>query len=140
MKLPAEIEIGGQVYRLGQMDAMLQFHVARKLAPVVASLGTSVFELKAASEPLEQDQWILKALGPVMNVVASMDKDAVDFIMTSSLGVVSRRAEDGRFTAIQVANKLMFLDINMPTMFRLVVEVLKENLGSFFGEALGGLT
>ena len=33
-----EIELGGNAYRIGKMNAFGQFHVSRKLAPVVPAL------------------------------------------------------------------------------------------------------
>ena len=139
MNAAPELDLAGFTYRIGKLPAKTQFHLARKLAPVVSTLGTAVSQLGGSGAEQSQEQWIVTALGPVTEVVAGMSETDVNFIIDTSLSVVSRRQDDGRYAPIQRNGNLMFIDIEMPTMFRLVVETIKENLGSFFAEVVGGL-
>ena len=137
---PTTIELAGSVYSIGRMDALTQFHVARRLAPVVATLGKSIAELTTAEGQQSQEAWITEVFGPVMDIVAKMGDDESNYIIHTCLNVVSRKQEGGKFAPVQRNKQMMFNDIEMPVMFRLVVEVIKENLGGFFVEAVGGLT
>lgn len=136
-----ELDIEGNTYRIGKLDALTQLHVARKLAPVLATLGASVTALTTSAQDLPQEQWLLQAFRPVMDLASMMPEDDANYVIHTCLSVVSRRpaGDDGKFAPIQRNKALMFADIEMPTMFRLVVETVKENLGPFFGGVLGGL-
>jgi hypothetical protein len=123
-----EIEIGGQQYRIGKMDAMRQFHVARRLAPVLASLGISATELDGID--------LFSVLGPVSEVLAKMPNEDVEYVIGSCLSVVHRR-EGEKWAQVQSPlpqARLMYADIDMPVMVRLAVEVVKDNLGGFFAD------
>jgi len=133
-----EIEVNGNTYRIGKLSALNQFHLARKLSPAIASLGGAVSSLSSSEAPLAQDQWLLAALEPVSRVVAAMPEADVNYVISLSLSVVQRQ-DDSRWAQVQKNGQMMYADIEMSTMFRLVVEVTKENLGSFFKEVSGGL-
>lgn len=133
-----EIELGPFKYRIGTMDTMVQFHVARRVAPAVAAAGTSISEMAQRDGAPTSDDLLFGMLGPVSKVIAEMSDTEVNYVLNACLAVVSREQMDGRYAVVQRAGKLMFSDIDMPMMVRLAVEVLKENLGSFFPTLLGG--
>lgn len=137
MNTAPEIDIAGITYRINKIDALAQFHLARKLGPVIATLGQSVNQL-AGGPKQSQEAWLASALGPVSGVIANMSHEDADFILHTCLSAVGRRQDDGRFAPIQKGKQLMFADIEMPTMLRLATEMIKENLGGFFTEAIGG--
>ena len=136
---PTTIDLAASNYSIGRMDALTQFHVARRLAPVIAVLGESVAKLADSPETKSQEAWVASVFGPVMDIVAKMGDEESNYIIHACLAVVGRQQEGGKYAPIQRNKLLMFNDIEMPVMFRLVVEVIKENLGGFFVEAAGGL-
>lgn len=133
-----DVEIGPFKYRIGAMDTMVQFHVARRIAPAVATAGVSISEVAQSGADMTADNLLLGLMGPVSKVIAEMADTEVNYVLNACLAVVSREQTDGRFALVQRGGKLMFSDIDMPTMVRLTVEVLKENLGGFFPMLLGG--
>ena len=119
-----EIEINGQLYRVGKMPALTQFHVSRRLAPVLAAMGFSAEKFAGAS--------IEDALGPIAQVVAKMPEDDVNYIIFAALDVVQRKQGE-RYSPVRAGNgRMLFEDIDMPTMLRLTVEAVKVSLGGFF--------
>lgn len=131
-----QIEVNGQLYSIGQLDARAQFHVSRRIAPILASMGISLATLKAGAN-LNLDT-LATSLGPVSEVMASMSDESVDYIISTCFTVVSRKQPEvgGKAQWAPAANgaRMMFADINMPAMLRIVVAVLQENLMDFLKE------
>lgn len=127
--------IAGQNYRIGKLNALTQFHVVRRLGPVLATMGVSMGMLKQGLN-LTQESF-LELLGPITGVLAQMSNEDTDYIIFTCLSAVSRQQGDTGFAPVATANRLMFEDIDLPAMLRLVVEVLKASLGNFLMELPG---
>lgn len=122
------IELNGQKYEIGRMPPLTQFHLSRRLAPIIASMGISIHTLQTAAKADITD--FVPVLGPVTDMLAKMPDDEANYIIFTCLGVV-RRQQGEKFAPITTGTNMMFEDIDMVMMIRLVVEVVKGNLGSF---------
>lgn len=126
-----EIEIGDQKYAIRKMDAISQFHIARKLAPIIAAMGDTL--------QVEDDG--LKAFVPLAEAIAGLPEDDVNAVIDRCLSVVSRSNGAGWSPVWNgAAKRPMFDDIDMVAMLQLVVAVIKDALGNFTGGPLSGLT
>ncbi len=124
----SEKEVGGVNYRIGKLDAFKQFHIARRLAPVLTSWAEVTKTQKAPEPGSEMD-----ALKPIIDAVSKLSDADTDFVIHTCLAVVMRR--DGeRWANVRSSNgMLMYQDITMADMLILVYSVVEENLASFFG-------
>jgi hypothetical protein len=129
-----EITINGHNYRVGKLDALKQFHITRRLAPALASVGLGIAQLQQAGAKVmgEGIEAFLPVLGPVSEIVASMSDEDANYILFTCLGVVTREQDGGRFAKVSADRQLMFEDIDMVLMLRLTVEVVRFNLQGFF--------
>jgi hypothetical protein len=100
----------------------------RRLAPLLAQMGVSLQTIQSGISADLTD--FLPALGPITNALAKISDDDANYIIFTCLEVVSRQSGE-KWSRITSGMNLMYDDIDMPTMLRLVVEVLKVNLGSF---------
>lgn len=112
----AEIEFKGATYRLGQLNAMAQFHVARRLAPVLATLVDA------------KDESFITLM---VQAVGNLSDEDSEFIIGKCLADC-RKVVDGTATKVYVNGQMMFEDIGMAGMIRLTIETLRENLADFF--------
>lgn len=145
-----EYEVFGSKYKIGRMNAMQQFHVARRLHGVCASLGeafnvvqrmggaaalaTAVLEKKPTSD-------VLLVIAPVLKSLGDMKDSDVEYVFENCLGVVERQQVGGAWAPVWArGGGLMFQDIEMPHMLVLTWHVLRSNLANFFFELLSGLT
>lgn len=126
------ITIDGSRYQVGKLNALQQFHLARRLAPVLATMGVSMAQLKAGSNLDLSD--FTEMLGPVAEVLAKMSDADANYIIHTSLSVVSREQGSDRWAPVCVSGNMMFVDIEMPAMLRMVVETLQVNLLNFLAE------
>lgn len=128
-----QIEVKGNTYAIAKVDANTQFHLARRIAPILATMGISLDSLKAGAT-LDEDK-LMTSLGPVTVIISSMPDDTVDYVTEHCMAAVKRRQVfDGKETWAPAARgtQMLFDDMDMPTMLRLVYEVLRVNLLGFF--------
>lgn len=137
--MTTEISIGEDKYQVNSLNAMDQFHVFRRVAPLMRGLGEGFASLPpeamdgSLAELSERDT--LRIFGPLMDVLAGMDDANINYIIHKCLAKVQVQVQDGRWTAampspghFQYENKM-----NMSVLFRLVIAVLQESgvLGFF---------
>ncbi len=118
-----DFQIGEHTYRAGRLDARTQFHVVRRLAPVVSALGIVLPLLNAAS-PIAVMEPLLKAIGEMK------DEDA-DYVLSKCLAVVQRVTPEGIFAVRGGHGRLNYDDISMPEMVTIAWHVIEGNLKSF---------
>lgn len=127
-------DINGQTYRLGKLGALPQFHISRRLSPLLAVAGTSLAGLKLSLDTDVSE--FASILEPVTEIIAKMPEEDVNYILFTCLNVVARKQGE-QWAPITRTGQLMFEDIDMPTMLQIVFGVLKNNLGNFM-KGLGG--
>lgn len=119
------VEVGGQKYRIGRIDARKQFHVARRLAPLLAGM-TGVPDRSAGFAAF---------LGPLTDALSGMTDSDVDYVLDACLGVCQRIQPNGHPAAVMTRSGMMFDDIDMGQMIQLAVQVIQQNIGGFFDGA-----
>lgn len=118
-----EFEIAGNTYRSGKMDTFKQFHVSRRLVPILGGVAGAVSG-EAGFDDLVQ---------PLMVGIASMTDADCDFILESCLRVVQRQQGTAWAPIYAGANQaLMFDDIDMSVMLQIAGKVIQDNLSGFF--------
>jgi len=140
-----EITLNGVRYSSVRLDAFKQFHIARRLAPVVLSLGMGASlmmkfkEANASAMPKSKDaeaQDDLAAMAvagkPIADVLAAMSDTDSEYVLKLCLGAVSReQAGTGFAPILNSAGSLLFSDLDLVTMLQLAHAVVMENLGNF---------
>ena len=116
------------------MDARTQFHVTRRIAPLLATLGQAadIFGQLASMGP----QGMLAIMSPLAERLAGMPEQDLDYVINKALAVTSR-VEGERMAPVMVGEAIMFADITGEQLMSLTVHCLQENLGNFFDLALG---
>lgn len=136
------MEINGIDYSIGRLNAVDQFHVSRKIAPIVPKLMPIITEvakgdLTKVLESINQDedgnlsdlgdlQPLADALSPLMDAIAQMPEDDVNYIIYKCLSVAKRGS-----AAVCRNNTIMFDDIDMTQVLPLVIATIRINLGNF---------
>ncbi len=122
----AELEVLGAIYRVGKMNALIQLHVGRRLLPALIAVG-----IRAEDLGKKEGVGFVDFMEPAVKIMGSMSDEDVNYVLFKSLAVVTRQQGE-RWAPIVNGERLMFEDIDMPSMVRLTVAVLQENLGGFF--------
>lgn len=132
----AVVEIGGRRYSIGKIPPMTQFHIARRLAPMVAGGAALIDVIDAVTRddvPLNEAAEVLKNLQPVAEALAKMPDADAEYVVNHCLLVVSRQEEPaGNWAPVQPQlGMMMMADMTMPDMLRLAFEVIKDQIAPF---------
>lgn len=133
------MEINGIEYSIGRLNAVDQFHVSRKISPLVPKLMPLIAEvakgdLDKAIEAIDSGgkgdlkdlQPLADALSPFMEAFALMPEDDVNYIIYKCLSVAKR---DGAVVCRN--NTIMFDDLEMAQILPIVIATIRINLGNF---------
>lgn len=145
----AELEINGNTYRINTMPAMPQFHVMRKLGPVLPGIVPMLAQAAAAIPHKGEGQGegsamatvdgvaaIAIAAQPLLDGLASMADADAEYVINHCLSAVMRRDAGGKsWSAVHRDGVTMFDDIDLMASMHLVWAVLRENYTGFFRAA-----
>ncbi|MGB5119805.1 MAG: hypothetical protein WBO13_02280 [Vibrio fluvialis] len=133
------IPIGGHDYAIGRLNALDQLHVSRKIAPIVPNIMPILTEvakgdLEKVIESIEADENaeldglepLAKALEPLMEAIAKIPEEDVNYVIYKCLSVVKRNG-----AVVCRGESIMFDDLDMNHLLPLTVAVIRTNLGNF---------
>jgi len=123
----AEVFIDGNNYRTGKLNAMTQFHVVRRLLPVVSAFGDIPNDPKTGKP--DETQF----LPAMIKAVSHLSDDDCEFVIAKCLQVCLRQ-QGQNWSPVwnMTVNRLQFEDIDMTGMLNLTAATLGENLAGFF--------
>ncbi len=118
-----EFDLMGITYRCGKIDARKQFHIVRRLAPVLSELAPAVGKPSAGAD----------VLTPLANALAKLSDADSDYVVFGLLDCVRRKQPDGLgWAQVNTGITLMFEDITLPVMLQLAAKAFMYNLSGFF--------
>lgn len=130
-----QMTINGHNYDIGKLNAKQQFHVVRRLSPLLSKatdILQSAQKLSATATPTDEES--LQVLGSAGEALAALPEQDVDYIIGACLSLARRQSQGGTgwCPLTTAGGDLMFNDMPMPEMMQLVFAVLRESLGGFF--------
>lgn len=125
-----------------KLSAMKQFFIFKRLLPVVGTIAVASGILpkvmsgdteSAKTEIMGRVDELSSSIGPICQGIASMKDEDSEFVIFTCLDTVQRRT-GGAWSRITVqgSNRLMFEDMDLPTILQLVGKVIMENMAGFF--------
>lgn len=134
-----EVQIGNYTYTVGKLDARKQFHIVRRLTPVISGLagaaqGADIAAIRSGQVKLDQ-------IAPLAEAISRMSDEDADYVLFGLLGVVKRKMPQGTgWAPVSAGPQMMFDDIDMSEMLHLAWEAVSFNLGGFFAALPSDLT
>jgi hypothetical protein len=111
-------------YAISPLNAKQQWHVTRRLAPVIAAYF-------ATCQAIDGDLNLFLAAAPLAEMLAKMSDSDSDYVTDTCLSVCKRKQDSG-YAKVMVNGNLMFSDMNMDAMLGLTLEVIKTDVLPFF--------
>jgi len=121
-----EFNHGGHAYRAGKLPAMKQFHIVRRLAPLLPGVAASGIKPDASAEDMAA------ILTPLATGLATMSDADAEYVLMTCMEAVERKQSAGGWARVVVGDRLMFEDIDMAGMLHIAWQVLQHNLSGFF--------
>ena len=120
-------------FRVAKLDVFQQLKVSRKLLPLLAGMLSDINTVKSAAAEGDYFQVLEKALPAIAQSLADMSEEDTNAILHPCLAVVSRQQAKG-WVPIFSQGVLMFDDLDLITLLRLVLRVVEDSLGGFLPE------
>lgn len=119
-----EFELEGRTYRANKIDARSQFHIVRRLAPVLGEIAPAIQGGKKEG---------LDALPALASAIAKLSDADADYCIFGLLKAIVRKQDQGLgWTPVSTENLLMYDDISMPIMLQLAFKAFSHNMSGFF--------
>jgi hypothetical protein len=125
-----EFQVHGKHFKLSKLDPFKQFHILRRLAPILADLAPLAKDL---AKQTEDDQ--MKAVGPIMNGLAKLSDEDSNRVFLGLLSSVEVKQEHGNWAFVAMGDQLMFQDLELPTLMHLCGRAFGYNLKGFLAKS-----
>lgn len=131
-----EFETGGASYRADKLNVFQQFHVARKIAPLLPPLIPLYLKVQSIAEKgsglTKNLDALADVLQPFTDSLATLGDADAEYVLSTCLSVVRRRQGDHWAPIWSTSAKaLMFDDLDLGSVLPIVVRVIRASLGPF---------
>lgn len=130
-------EIGGKKFKLRKIDAIKQFHIARRIAPLLSEILPVMGQISKVSKDAELSEeqrfdQFAKIAEPVFNGFSKLSDDDADRLLYSLLYAAEIQQEQGNWAKISNGSQLMFQDLDLPVLLQVAGRAFAYNLSGFF--------
>jgi hypothetical protein len=127
-----EIELNGYTYRIGKLNAMDQFHVSRRIAPIIPTLIPVFLKLAQGGGLTGNLSALGDALQPFAEGISTMSDEASEFVLSTCLSVVHRQTGQTWAPVWSRQHKAsMFEDMDLSVLLNLAIRVIKDSMEPF---------
>ena len=109
--------VNGVNYKAAKLPAIKQFHLIRRLAPVMAHITNPD-----------------NALAGIANAIGELKDEDANYVLFGLLGVVEREQPPHGWAKITVGESLMFQDIGLVEMMQIATKSFQGNFSDFLGK------
>jgi hypothetical protein len=130
-------KIGAREFKLLKIDTFKQWHIARRLGPIigdiipVAQRLKPVFEQQGISET-EKFEAVAKLFQPIMNGLSKLSDADSDFILLGLCSSVEMKNSGVWSRVVHEKAGLMFQDLELPELLQIAGRAFQFNLAGFF--------
>ncbi len=132
-----EFEIGGRKFKLCKISAFKQFHIVRRIGPLLSDLlpalkdASNIKNLDALPEGGKLEHFA-KIAGPIMTGLSKLSDADADLVLFGLLASVEVQQAQGNWAMVASGSLLMIQDIELPVMLQLAGRAFAYNLSGFF--------
>lgn len=126
---PGEFIVGQNLYRCGRMPARLQYHLHRKIFPIVVKL-----DQLAATAVKDKPPTMLDVAAAIAPDLQRLSMEDANFVLDTCLSVTSRQQSHEGVTSWQPVRRGtvdMFDDMTSADFVQIQINAIRENLGNF---------
>ncbi len=133
-----DFQIGGRDFKLNKLDAFKQFHIVRRIGPLLSDLlpamkgAQKLKNVEALSEDEKLDQ-MAKLAGPIMLGLSKLSDADADLVLFGLLSSVEMKQSQGNWAKVSTNSMLMLQDLELPVLLQIAGRAFMYNLSGFFG-------
>lgn len=132
-----DFSFDGKNFKISKLNAFKQFHIARRVAPLMSRLLPVMAEiaktLKNEKDMSEQERFdqIVKIGQPVLQGLSELPEKDADTLLKSLLAAVEMEQDAGNWAYIVVGENLMFQNLELSTLLAVAGRAFIFNLKGF---------
>lgn len=132
-----DFEIGGRKFKIGKLNTFKQFHIVRRVAPILAEMMPIMSQLqkdlKGSAHLSEEEKFEQNAMlfAPVLTGLSKLSDADSEFVLLGLLSCVEVQIGAG-WTKCATDNMLMVQDLELPVMLQIGGRAFAANLSNFF--------
>jgi hypothetical protein len=131
-----DFELGGRKFKIGKLNVFKQFHVVRRIAPVLADMLPVMGDLQKATKNNQKSedekfQEVASILAPILKGFSKLSDQDSEFVLYGLLSAVEVQLGNS-WTKIATDNLLMVQDFDLPALLQIAGRSFMANLSNFF--------
>lgn len=132
-----DFSFGGRNFKLNKIDAFKQFHIVRRIGPILSDLlpalkdAKKLQNLSTISEEEKFDE-MAKIASPIMTGLSKLSDADSELVLFGLLQSVEIQQTAGNWAKISNGSMLLIQDLELPMLLQLAGRAFMYNLTSFF--------
>jgi len=132
-----DFEIGTRKFKLNKIDAFKQFHIVRRISPLLADLLPALKDVKSnekiesMSESEKLDN-LAKVATPIMQGLSKLSDEDSNRVLFGLLSSVEVQQSAGNWAKVSTDSMLMMQDIELQMLLQIAGKAFMFNLSGFF--------
>lgn len=133
-----DFTISGMEFKIGKIDAFKQFHVARRIGPIIGDLipmmQKAMKTIAAAGSMTEEQKFgeFAELVSPVMLGLAKLSDADANHVLLGLLSAVQIRQVSGNWARISDGQLMMIQNLELPVILQVAGRALAFNMSGFF--------
>lgn len=132
----SDFEIGGRKFKTGKMNVFKQFHVVRRISPILSDLVPAIGEIQKLAkggEKTESEKFDEMAviLSPFLSGFSKLSDADSEFLLYGLLSSVEVQI-NGAWMKVATDTMLMVQDMELPALLQIAGRAFVFNLQGFF--------
>lgn len=127
-----KFSIGGMEFTVSKINALKQFQIVRRIAPILADLVPVAQKFSKLTESqLKEDQ--AELIAPIMSGISKLsDADANKVLFALLAAVEIKQMPIGNWARVANDDRLMFEDLELPVLLQIAGRAFAFNMSGFF--------
>jgi hypothetical protein len=135
-----DFKAGGREFKLSKLDAFKQFHIVRRLGPILGDIIPVAQKLKGIKEEGQSEEekfeTIAQLAKPIMEGLSKLSDQDANIVLLGLLSSVEVKQQPANnWARIARDGNLMIQDMELPVMLQVAGRAFAYNLAGFFAIA-----
>lgn len=129
-----EFEIGGRHFKLRKITAFKQFHIVRRIGPILSELLPAM-KAGIKTENLSEDEKldnVAKFAAPIMEGLSKLSNADSELVFFGLLASAEMQQEHGNWANVSTESMLMIQDLELSVLLQIAGRAFMYNLAGFF--------
>lgn len=132
-----DFELGGRKFQISKINALDQFHIARRMGPILADIVPIIQQLnKKKLDTLSEDEKLDsfgKLASPFMVGLAKLSDEDAEIVLFGLLSCAEIQGASGAWMKITNKKLLLAQDLELPHLINIAGHSFMHNISGFFG-------